>query len=49
MKNLFKVLLCGLIAMSLMSGCGSKKDENTDSNNTDQITENTPSDNQNTG
>jgi len=49
MKNLFKVLLCGLIAMSLMSGCGSKKDENTDSNNnSDQVTESTPSNDQNT-
>ncbi|MBR5290840.1 MAG: hypothetical protein IKU28_07625 [Erysipelotrichaceae bacterium] len=29
MKKLFTVLLCGLIAMSLLSGCGSKKTEET--------------------
>ena len=43
MNKLLKVLLCGLIAVSLLGGCSNKNDENTENNNTnDQVTETTP-------
>ena len=41
MKKLFTILLCGLVAMSLLSGCGSKKDENTTDTGADQTTTDT--------
>ena len=41
MKKLFTVLLCGLIAMSLLSGCGSKTNEDTPNTGDDQTTTDT--------
>ena len=41
MKKLLTVLLCGLVAMSLLAGCGSKNNEGTTDTGADQSTTDT--------